>query len=455
MMFFRLVLAIAVLFPVLVWRLGAREAARRVRGHRLGGRSPSASSTRRSRSSSSPGARSTSTRAWPRSPTRRCRSSSRCSRSGSARASACPACGSRGSSSGSSASACSPGSTRRAAGGRSPGRSRSSSPRSPMRARTTSSSTLRRPRRRSSIATATCATGAVILLPVRARPAAGRRCRAGRRSRSVAALGVIGTAFALLFFYRMLNTLRVVAHVARHVPAAAGRALLRRLRSSTSRSRSTPRSGSCSSSPASRSGRGGARLLRRGARRAEPEPATPAGMSEPLVGEGFRVRRATAEDIEFMADLAGHDEVEPFMAAVSVREPDALLDEVRRSEEEPAAPRPLRHRGRGRAGRRDGVRRREPPQPDRLPRTRSCSIPASAAAASPTQATRLLVAPPRLRARLPPGPARGLRLQRARRAPLESAGFVREGVRRQAYWRHGEWVDGVLFGLVREDLQVA
>jgi RimJ/RimL family protein N-acetyltransferase len=32
-------------------------------------------------------------------------------------------------------------------------------------------------------------------------------------------------------------------------------------------------------------------------------------------------------------------------------------------------------------------------------------------------------------------------------------GFVREGVRRRAYWRHGEWVDGVLYGLVREELE--
>jgi RimJ/RimL family protein N-acetyltransferase len=35
----------------------------------------------------------------------------------------------------------------------------------------------------------------------------------------------------------------------------------------------------------------------------------------------------------------------------------------------------------------------------------------------------------------------------------ERAGFVKEGVKRKAYWRHGEWVDGVLFGLVREDLE--
>ena len=35
----------------------------------------------------------------------------------------------------------------------------------------------------------------------------------------------------------------------------------------------------------------------------------------------------------------------------------------------------------------------------------------------------------------------------------ERVGFVREGVKRQAYWRHGRWNDGVLFGLVREDLE--
>ncbi len=35
---------------------------------------------------------------------------------------------------------------------------------------------------------------------------------------------------------------------------------------------------------------------------------------------------------------------------------------------------------------------------------------------------------------------------------FESSGFLREGVKRKAYWRNGEWVDGVLFGLVAEDL---
>jgi ribosomal protein S18 acetylase RimI-like enzyme len=35
---------------------------------------------------------------------------------------------------------------------------------------------------------------------------------------------------------------------------------------------------------------------------------------------------------------------------------------------------------------------------------------------------------------------------------FESAGFVREGIRRRAYDRHGAWQDGISFGLIREDL---
>jgi RimJ/RimL family protein N-acetyltransferase len=35
----------------------------------------------------------------------------------------------------------------------------------------------------------------------------------------------------------------------------------------------------------------------------------------------------------------------------------------------------------------------------------------------------------------------------------ERAGFVHEGVRRKAYWRNEEWVDSVIYGLVREDLE--
>ena len=35
----------------------------------------------------------------------------------------------------------------------------------------------------------------------------------------------------------------------------------------------------------------------------------------------------------------------------------------------------------------------------------------------------------------------------------ERVGFVREGVQRRAYLRHGEWQDAVQFSLLQEDLR--
>jgi RimJ/RimL family protein N-acetyltransferase len=35
----------------------------------------------------------------------------------------------------------------------------------------------------------------------------------------------------------------------------------------------------------------------------------------------------------------------------------------------------------------------------------------------------------------------------------ERSGFVLEGRKRRAYYRHGAWVDGVIYGLTVEDLE--
>ena len=40
----------------------------------------------------------------------------------------------------------------------------------------------------------------------------------------------------------------------------------------------------------------------------------------------------------------------------------------------------------------------------------------------------------------------------AGRRLFERAGFTLEGVRRQAYWRRDQWLDGVLYGLLAEEL---
>ena len=34
---------------------------------------------------------------------------------------------------------------------------------------------------------------------------------------------------------------------------------------------------------------------------------------------------------------------------------------------------------------------------------------------------------------------------------IERSGFIREGIKRRAFWRDPEWVDGVSFGLTREE----
>jgi len=38
-------------------------------------------------------------------------------------------------------------------------------------------------------------------------------------------------------------------------------------------------------------------------------------------------------------------------------------------------------------------------------------------------------------------------------AHAERVGWVREGVKRKAYWRRDEWVDGITFGIIDEDLE--
>ncbi|HXV58404.1 MAG TPA: GNAT family protein [Gaiellaceae bacterium] len=175
-------------------------------------------------------------------------------------------------------------------------------------------------------------------------------------------------------------------------------------------------------------------------------------MTGPLDGRGFVLRRAAAADVEFMAGLAAHEEIAPFMAAVGGREPEELLEEVLRSEAEP--------RLHGRfvvevEGERAGVlafaaaNRRS-----RIAYLYGIMLdPAYRGRGLADAATSLLVRHlvfeldyHRVQLEVYGFNERALR-------HFERVGFVREGVRRKAYWRHGEWVDGVLFGLVREDLE--
>jgi RimJ/RimL family protein N-acetyltransferase len=175
-------------------------------------------------------------------------------------------------------------------------------------------------------------------------------------------------------------------------------------------------------------------------------------MTADLAGEGFLLRRATATDVDFLADLAEHDEVEPFMAAVSARGHEELLEEVRRSDEEPELHGRFVIEVEGqRAGTMafDVANRRS-----RIAYLHAIMLhPDYRGRGLATAATRLLTSHlvfdldyHRIQLEVYGFNERAVR-------HFERAGFLHEGVRRQAYWRHGGWVDVILFGLVREDLE--
>ena len=47
------------------------------------------------------------------------------------------------------------------------------------------------------------------------------------------------------------------------------------------------------------------------------------------------IRRATAGDVHFLVELVRHEDVEPFLGAVSAKDRDAVAEEVERSIREP------------------------------------------------------------------------------------------------------------------------
>lgn len=162
------------------------------------------------------------------------------------------------------------------------------------------------------------------------------------------------------------------------------------------------------------------------------------------------IRRARANDVEFLAELVTHEDVEPFLAAVRAKGGDELLAEIARSEEEPDAFGVFIIEV-------DGVRAGTMRFERANRRSRIADLGG------------LAVHPNFRGAKVADTAARMFQRhlfddlgfhrvqmeiygfnQRAMRH-AERSGFVREGVRRKAYWRNDEWVDGVLFGLVVED----
>ena len=168
-----------------------------------------------------------------------------------------------------------------------------------------------------------------------------------------------------------------------------------------------------------------------------------------------RLRRATPDDVPFLVELATHEDVEPYMSARRPQDADGILAEVERSLASPGelgrfvievgaegSWRPAGTLGFELANARNGIARVGGLAVH--PELRGRRI-ADEAARLLQRHLLLELGFHRLELECYGFNTRAM-------AHAERAGFVREGVKRRAYRRHGEWVDGVLYGLTREDL---
>ena len=163
------------------------------------------------------------------------------------------------------------------------------------------------------------------------------------------------------------------------------------------------------------------------------------------------IRRARREDVDFLVELTTHEEVDPFLSARRATTWEEVLAEIERSENEPE--------DFGRFvvevdGERAGVMGFEVGnRRSRIARLGGLAIhPGFRGSRVSDEAARIFqrhllleLGYHRLELEIYGFNERAMR-------HAERAGFVREGVKRKAYDRHGEWVDGVLYGLIREDL---
>jgi RimJ/RimL family protein N-acetyltransferase len=163
------------------------------------------------------------------------------------------------------------------------------------------------------------------------------------------------------------------------------------------------------------------------------------------------IRRARADDVDFLVELVTHEDVEPFLAAVRPKSFEEVLADVERSQTELEAFGVF-------VVEVDGVRAGTMGFERANRRSRIADL-GGLAVHPDFRGRRIGDEAARLFQRHLFDDLGYHRLQleiygfneRAMRH-AERSGFVREGVRRKAYWRDGAWVDGVLYGHVAEDL---
>jgi len=161
------------------------------------------------------------------------------------------------------------------------------------------------------------------------------------------------------------------------------------------------------------------------------------------------IRRARRDDVEFLVGLLRHDEVEPFLSARGPTTAAELETEL-----DPDDP---RERGRfvievdgERAG---AMAFQRVNARSRIARAGGLAVlPAFRGRGVADEAARLLQRHLLLELGFHRIELEIYAFNERAQAHAERVGFVREGARRNAYRRHGAWVDGILYGLVLDDI---
>ncbi len=161
------------------------------------------------------------------------------------------------------------------------------------------------------------------------------------------------------------------------------------------------------------------------------------------------IRGATQVDVPYLAALFRHEDVAPFLAAIRPSSDDEVAAEVERAEGDPEGYGIVVFEAGGesigtatweRVNRRSRIASVGGFVIDPEHRGRGLSVDAAWA----LHAYLFELGFHRLQMEVYGFNERALR-------HAERCGWIREGVRRKAYWRNDEWVDGVLFGLLEED----
>jgi len=164
------------------------------------------------------------------------------------------------------------------------------------------------------------------------------------------------------------------------------------------------------------------------------------------------IRRARTEDVDFVTELLAHADVRPFLAAGRDVSREAVAAEIERSDQEPEAfGRFVIEVDGDRGGVMDFERTN---QRSRIAHVGGLAVhPDFRGRRIADDAARMLrdhlifeLGFHRLELEI-------YRFNERSIAHAERVGFVREGVRRKAYRRGDGWVDGMLYAVIREDLE--